>query len=269
MENFFLSVRNVITLYGLDIISAILILVIGMWAAKFIKKMLRKIMKKREMDDTISSFLANLAYAIIVAFVVIATLSKVGIETTSFVAIIGAAGLAVGLALQGALANFAAGFLLILFRPFKSGDFIQAAGTAGSIQEIQMLYTVLKTPDNIKVVIPNGKLMGDIIVNFSAHESRRAEWIFGVGYNDDMKKVRKILTSLIENENRILKDPAPQIIVKELGDNSVNFAVRGYINQADYWDVYFGMTETVKDTFDKEGINIPYPQRDVHLFQSS
>jgi len=240
-----------------------------MWAAKFIKKMLRKIMKKREMDDTISSFLANLAYAIIVAFVVIATLSKVGIETTSFVAIIGAAGLAVGLALQGALANFAAGFLLILFRPFKSGDFIQAAGTAGSIQEIQMLYTVLKTPDNIKVVIPNGKLMGDIIVNFSAHESRRAEWIFGVGYNDDMKKVRKILTSLIENENRILKDPAPQIIVKELGDNSVNFAVRGYINQADYWDVYFGMTETVKDTFDKEGINIPYPQRDVHLFQSS
>ena len=269
MENFFLSVRNVIILYGLDIISAILILVIGMWAAKFIKKMLRKIMKKREMDDTISSFLANLAYAIIVAFVVIATLSKVGIETTSFVAIIGAAGLAVGLALQGALANFAAGFLLILFRPFKSGDFIQAAGTAGSIQEIQMLYTVLKTPDNIKVVIPNGKLMGDIIVNFSAHESRRAEWIFGVGYNDDMKKVRKILTSLIENENRILKDPAPQIIVKELGDNSVNFAVRGYINQADYWDVYFGMTETVKDTFDKEGINIPYPQRDVHLFQSS
>jgi len=240
-----------------------------MWAAKFIKKMLRKIMKKKEMDDTISSFLANLAYAIIVAFVVIATLSKVGIETTSFVAIIGAAGLAVGLALQGALANFAAGFLLILFRPFKSGDFIQAAGTAGSIQEIQMLYTVLKTPDNIKVVIPNGKLMGDIIVNFSAHESRRAEWIFGVGYNDDMKKVRKILTSLIENENRILKDPAPQIIVKELGDNSVNFAVRGYINQADYWDVYFGMTETVKDTFDKEGINIPYPQRDVHLFQSS
>jgi small conductance mechanosensitive channel len=196
-------------------------------------------------------------------------LSKVGIETTSFVAIIGAAGLAVGLALQGALGNFAAGFLLILFRPFKSGDFIQAAGTAGSIQEIQMLYTVLKTPDNVKVVVPNGKLMGDIIVNFSAYESRRAEWIFGVGYNDDMKKVRKILTSLIENESRILIDPAPQIIVKELGDNSVNFAVRAYINQSDYWNVYFDMTEIVKDTFDKEGINIPYPQRDVHLFQAS
>ena len=268
MENFFTSVRDVIAMYGLDIISAVLILIIGLWASKIIRNFLNKILSRKKLDATIVSFLCNLAYAGMVVFVIIATLAKVGVQTTSFVAVIGAAGLAVGLALQGALANFAAGFLLILFRPFKAGDFIQAAGSAGTIEEIQMLYTQLKTPDNIKVVIPNGKLMGDIIINYSANNTRRAEWIFGVGYNDDMKKVRSILNSLIEGEKRILKDPAPQIIVKELGDNSVNFAVRAYINSGDYWNVYFEMTEKVKETFDKEGINIPYPQRDVHLFQA-
>ena len=269
MAEVFSSLKNLAVLYGMDVISAILILVVGLWVAKFIKKFLRKILTNRGLDNTIISFLANLTYAGLVVFVIIATLSKVGIQTTSFVAVIGAAGLAVGLALQGALANFAAGFLLILFRPFKAGDFIQAGGSVGTIEEIQMLYTQLKTPENIKVVIPNGKLMGDSIINYSANETRRAEWIFGVGYSDDMKKVREILKTLIENEKRILTDPEPQILVKELADSSVNFAVRAYIATGDFWNVYFEMTEKVKERFDQEGINIPFPQRDVHMFQAS
>ena len=269
MEQVFSSLRNLAVLYGMDIISAILILVVGLWVAKIIKRFLHKVLTNRGLDKTINSFVTNLTYVGLVVFVIIATLSKVGIQTTSFIAVIGAAGLAVGLALQGALANFAAGFLLILFRPFKSGDFIQAAGSAGTIEDIQMLYTQLKTPENVKVVIPNGKLMGDIIVNYSANDTRRAEWIFGVGYNDNIKKVREILQSLIENEKRILTDPKPQILVKELADSSVNFAVRAYISTGDFWNVYFEMTEKVKERFDQEGINIPFPQRDVHMFQAS
>ncbi len=269
MEEVFSSLKNLAVLYGMDVISAILILIVGLWVAKFIRKFLHKILTKRGLDHTINSFVTNLTYVGIVVFVIIATLSRVGIQTTSFIAVIGAAGLAVGLALQGALANFAAGFLLILFRPFKAGDFIQAGGSAGTIEEIQMLYTQLKTPENIKVVIPNGKLMGDSIINYSANETRRAEWIFGVGYSDDMKKVREILKTLIENEKRILTDPEPQILVKELADSSVNFAVRAYIATGDFWNVYFEMTEKVKERFDQEGINIPFPQRDVHMFQAS
>lgn len=269
MENILSSARDVIALYGLNIISAILILIAGLWIAKMVKKSLKKILNKKNLDATINSFICNLTYTALIVFVVIATLAQVGIQTTSFIAVIGAAGLAVGLALQGALANFAAGFLLILFRPFKSGDFVQAGGSSGTIEEVQILYTQMKTVENIKVVIPNGKIMGDSIINYSANEMRRAEWIFGIGYGDDMKKVRKILKSMLDGDERILKEPAPQIIVKELGDNSVNFAVRAYINSGDFWNVYFEMTENVKDRFDSEGINIPYPQRDVHLFQAS
>ncbi|HKI78038.1 MAG TPA: mechanosensitive ion channel domain-containing protein [Ignavibacteriaceae bacterium] len=269
MENIISTVRDVITLYGLKIISAILILIVGFWIAKMIKKYLKKILGKRNLDATINSFICNLTYTAMIVFVVIATLAQVGIQTTSFIAVIGAAGLAVGFALQGALANFAAGFLLILFRPFKAGDFVQAGGSSGTIEEVQILYTQMKTVENIKVVIPNGKIMGDSIINYSANEMRRAEWIFGIGYGDDMKKARGVLKSLIESDKRILTDPAPQILVKELADSSVNFGVRAYIKTSDFWGVYFDMTEKVKEKFDQEGINIPFPQRDVHLFQSS
>jgi small conductance mechanosensitive channel len=255
-------------IYGIQIVGAILILVIGLWAAKIIKKFLAKILEKKNLDPAISSFIGNLAYAILIVFVIIATLANVGIQTTSFIAVIGAAGLAIGLALQGALSNFAAGFLLILFRPFKAGDFIEASGVAGSVQEIQILYTQLKTPENIKVIVPNGQIMGGNITNYSANDTRRAEWIFGVGYEDDMKKVRGILNEIILSDERILTDPAPQILLKELGDSSVNFAVRAFIGTGDFWSVYFEITEKVKARFDEEGINIPFPQRDVHLYQA-
>ncbi len=252
--------------YGIKVIAAIIILIIGLWIAKTLKKLAVRILTKRNVDATIVAFMGNIVYALLLTFVVIATLSQVGIETTSFIAVLGAAGLAIGLAFQGALSNFAAGFLLILFRPFKAGDFIEAAGKAGTVLEIQILYTHLKTPENVKVVVPNGKLMSDSITNYSANETRRAEWIFGIGYSDDMNKARSVIKKIIEEDERILKNPVPQIIVKELGESSVNFAVRAFISTSDFWNVYFEITEKVKAKFDEEGISIPFPQRDIHHY---
>jgi small conductance mechanosensitive channel len=262
-------VKNLITVFGLKVIAAIAILIFGLWTAKIVKKLINKLLTKRNVDGVIVSFVANLTYAAVIVFIVIATLAQVGIQTTSFVAVIGAAGLAIGLALQGVLGNFAAGFLLIIFRPFKSGQFIIASGIMGTVEEIQLLYTRLKTPDNIKVVVPNGKLLADTITNYSLNDTRRAEWKIGVGYNDDLKKTREILQELIGNEKRILKDPAPQIYVTELGDSSVNFTVWAWTKSGDWWATFTDMIEKIKNRFDEEGINIPFPQRDVHLFQNS
>ena len=188
MQSIIPQLKEWATLYGIKIVVAVVILIAGLWISKSLRKFVMKLLTKKEIDATIVSFVGNIVYATLITFVVIVTLSQVGIETTSFIAVLGAAGLAVGFALQGALSNFAAGFLIILFRPFKAGDFIDAAGSAGTVQEVQILYTQIKTPENIKVVIPNGKLMSDIITNYSANETRRAEWIFGIGYNDDIKK---------------------------------------------------------------------------------
>ena len=259
--------RDWATTSGMSIVIALVILVVGRWVAKIIRNIIAKILTKKNVDGTIISFVAGICYFILLTFVVISALARVGIQTTSFIAIIGAAGLAVGLALQGSLANFAAGFLLILFRPFKQGDFIEGAGTAGIVEDIQIFTTTLATPDNKKVIIPNAKLTNDNITNYTAKGTRRVEWVVGVGYGDDLDKVRSVLQKILESDERILKEPESMIKVKEMADSSVNFVVRAWVNVADYWDVFFDTNETVKKQFDADGICIPFPQRDVHLFE--
>jgi len=255
--------------YGLKVLAAIAIFVIGRWVAKGLGGIARKVMNKRKVEPTIVNFACSLIYVALLLFVILAAVGQLGVETTSFIAVIGAAGLAIGLALQGSLANFAAGFLLILFRPFKVGDYIEAGGTAGVVEEVQVFTTTLKTPDNKMVIIPNSKITSDNITNYSAKETRRVDLTFGVGYGDDIDKVRGVLNELIAADSRILKDPEHVIVVSELADSSVNFTVRLWAKTADYWNIYFDLTEAAKKRFDAEGISIPFPQRDVHLFQAT
>ena len=251
--------------YGLKVLAAILVFIVGRWIAKALKKLINKVMTKNNVDPTLVSFIGDLTYFALLAFVVIAAINQLGVQTTSFIAVIGAAGLAIGLALQGSLANFAAGFLLMLFRPFKVGDYIEGAGVAGAVEEIQVFTTQLKSPDNKKIIIPNAKLTGDNIINYSANETRRVDLVIGAGYGDDLAKVKEVLEDVLSKDGRILKDPAPTIAVGELADSSVNFVVRPWVKTADYWDVYFDTTESVKRRFDADGISIPFPQRDVHM----
>jgi len=255
------------TFYGLKIIAAILIFIIGRWLAKMIKNLIVKVMKKAEVDATLTSFVGHLTYVALLTLVVIAALNQMGVQTTSFVAIIGAAGLAVGLALQGSLSNFAAGVLMILFRPFKVGDYIEAGGTAGTVEEIQIFSTILTTPDNKVIIVPNAKITGDNIVNYSAKDTRRMDLVFGVGYSDDLQKVKDILQNILQNDPRVLKVPEPMVGVLELADSSVNFAVRPWVKSSDYWPLFFDLKETIKKRFDAEGISIPFPQQDVHLYE--
>jgi small conductance mechanosensitive channel len=274
MDDFFANLKSWLEIpwvndYIIPVILAIVVLIIGRWVAKIITSVIKRLLTKRNAEGTIVSFVSNLSYIALMTFVVLAALSKLGIQTTSFIAIIGAAGLAIGLALQGSLANFAAGFLMIIFHPFKVGDFIEGAGTSGVVEEIQVFSTKLKTPDNKSVIIPNAKLTGDNIINYSAKDTRRVDMVFGVGYDDDLQKVRQVLNGIIGANSHILKDPEPVVVVGELGDNSVNFTVRVWVKTADYWDVFFSTTEEVKKQFDDNGISIPYPQRDVYLYQKS
>lgn len=255
------------TFYGLKIIAAILIFIIGRWLAKMIKNLIVKVMKKGEVDATLTSFVGHLTYVALLTLVVIAALNQIGVQTTSFVAIIGAAGLAVGLALQGSLSNFAAGVLMILFRPFKVGDYIEAGGTAGTVEEIQIFSTILTTPDNKVIIVPNAKITGDNIVNYSAKDTRRMDLVFGVGYGDDLQKVKDILQDILQNDPKVLKVPEPMVGVLELADSSVNFAVRPWVKSEDYWPLFFDLKETIKKRFDAEGISIPFPQQDVHLYE--
>jgi small conductance mechanosensitive channel len=266
-NNIISSLQTFAAFYGLKIIAAIVIFVVGRWVARALRNAIKKMMAKGDVDETLISFVGNLTYITLLAFVIIAALNQLGIQTTSFIAVIGAAGLAIGLALQGSLANFAAGVLMIIFRPFKAGDYIEGAGVAGTVEEIQIFATQLKTPDNKTIIVPNAKMMGDNITNYSAKDTRRVDMVIGVGYGDDLKKVREILEDILAKDDRFLEDPAPTIGVLELGDNSVNFAVRPWVKKEDYWGAYFDVTETIKRRFDEEGISIPYPQRDVHLYE--
>jgi len=266
VENLIAKIWELLTIYGLKLVAAIAVLIVGRWIAKGLTGFTEKMLNKRQVDPTIVSFVANLTYIALLVFVVLAALGQLGIQTTSFIAVIGAAGLAIGLALQGSLSNFAAGFLMIIFRPFKVGDFIEGAGVSGTVEKIQIFTTQLKTPDNKTIIIPNAKLSGDNIVNFSVKGTRRVDFVFGIGYDDDIDKARKIITDVIENDARVLKDPPPIIAVMELADSSVNFVVRPWVKVPDYWDLWFDVTETVKKRFDAEGISIPFPQRDVHLY---
>ena len=254
--------------YGLKIIAAIVIFVIGKWLSGVLSRAVGKAMNRAKADQVLVKFVVNLAYAALLAFVALAALAQLGIQTTSFIAIIGAAGLAIALALQGFLSNFAAGVMLIIFRPFKVGDFIEAAGTAGSVEEIMIFSTKLKSPDNKQLYVPNGSILAGTIVNYSARNQRRVDLVFGCGYGDDIKKTKALLEAIVKENPLVLDDPAPTIGVLELGDNSVNFVVRPWVATPDYWDVHFQITEAVKQRFDEAGISIPFPQRDVHLVQN-
>ncbi|MEJ2638504.1 MAG: mechanosensitive ion channel [Desulfosarcinaceae bacterium] len=267
MEDAIAKVYELLTVYGLKLVAAVVIFIVGRWVAKLLRKLIERLMTKSNVDPTLVSFTGNLAYVALLAFVIIAALGQLGIQTTSFIAVLGAAGLAIGLALQGSLSNFAAGFLMIIFRPFRVGDFIEGAGVAGTVEEIQIFTTQLKTPDNKTIIIPNSSLTADNIVNWSVKGTRRVDLTMGIGYDDDIDKARQIMTDIMAADDRVLKDPAPQIAVAELGDSSVNFTVRPWTAAGDYWGVHFDLTEKFKKAFDEAGINIPYPQRDVHLYE--
>jgi small conductance mechanosensitive channel len=255
--------------YSMQILAAIVILVVGLWLAKKIKACFVSALNKKEVDPTLIGFFSSTLHGGLVLFIVIAAIGKLGVQTTSFVAVIGAAGLAVGLALQGSLSNFASGVLLILFKPFKVGDFIKAGGEAGVVVEVGILTTEMKTPDNIKIILPNSAIMGGSITNVSAHPTRRVDMVVGVSYGDDLNKAKQIMEDLLAADERVLKDPAPTVAVSNLGDSSVDFVVRPWVNSADYWAVKFDFTQAVKEKFDAEGVSIPFPQRDVHIFQES
>ncbi|MBN2398475.1 MAG: mechanosensitive ion channel [Deltaproteobacteria bacterium] len=267
MENALAKIQEMISLYGLKIIAALLIFIVGRWIAGIIQRITGKILTKRSVDPIITSFVENLVYVVLLVFVVLAALAQLGIQTTSFIAVIGAAGLAVGLALQGSLSNFAAGFLILIFRPFKAGDYVEAGGVAGSIEKIQIFTTQLATPDNKTVIVPNSRIMGDTITNYSAKDTRRVDMVFGVSYADDIDTVRSLIRDVIDHDGRILKDPEPAIVVSSLGDSSVNFTVRVWVKTPDYWGVFFDTVEAVKKRFDAEGVSIPFPQTDVHFYE--
>jgi small conductance mechanosensitive channel len=255
--------------YGIKVFLALVIFVVGRWVARWLTNILEGQMGKRGMDPMVCGFVGNIGYAALLVFVIISALGQLGIETTSAVAILGAAGLAIGFALQDSLSNFAAGFLLIVFKPFKKGDFVEAGGQSGTVEQIELFTTTMKTPDNRCVIIPNGNITGSSIINYSSTGTRRIDLVIGCGYNDDLSKVKSVLESIIAAEGRLLAEPTPTIGVLELGDSSVNFAVRPWVNTADYWGVYFDLMEAIKVKFDQEGISIPYPQTDVHLHQQS
>ena len=250
---------------GINVVIAIAIFYVGKMVISLVVRGLHKVMQRQEVDKTLETFVCNLVRMVLLVIVVIAAIGQVGIETTSFIAIFGAAGLAVGLALQGSLSNFAAGVLIVLFRPYRVGDFIEAAGISGSVEQVQILTTVLKTGDNKQVIVPNGQIMDSIITNYSANDTRRVDMVVGVSYDDDLDKVRDTIKELIAAEDRILDEPACTIAVSALADSSVNFVVRPWVKTSDYWGVMFDLTEAIKKRFDKDGITFPFPQQDVHV----
>jgi small conductance mechanosensitive channel len=267
IDSLLATLQNLATLYGLKILAAIFIFVIGRWIAKMIKKFLGKTMTRSGVDATIIPFVLDLSYVALLIMVIVASLGALGIQTTSLIAVLGAAGLAVGLALQGFLSNFAAGVLIVTFRPIRVGDYFEGAGTAGTVEHIQIFSTTAKTPDNKVIIIPNGKLLSDNIVNYSMKEIRRVDMTVGVSYADPIDKVKEVLADILAKDSRILQDPSPIIGLIQLADSSVNFAVRPWVKTEDYWAVYFDLHETIKKRFDAEGISIPFPQQDIHVYK--
>lgn len=251
--------------YGTSLIYALVVLLLGLWIANIITRSMKKMMLKSNLDASLVPFLTSLIGTTLKILVVISALGMLGIEMTSFIAILGAAGLAIGMALSGTLQNFAGGVMILIFKPFKVGDFITAQGHSGSVKEIQIFNTILNTPDNKVIIIPNGGLSTGSMTNFSALETRRVDWTFGIAYGDDADKAEAVLQKLIDADTRILKDPASFIALSELADSSVNFVVRAWVKSSDYWGVYFDMNKAVYKTFDKEGLSIPFPQMDVHI----
>jgi small conductance mechanosensitive channel len=263
------TMRDFLTTKGLEaltnIVVAALIFFIGRWVAKTLSDMLEKGLHHARVDATLGKFVRNLAYFAMLAFVAITALASLGVPNASFVATVGAAGLAVGLALQGSLSNFAAGVLLIIFKPFKVGDFVEIGGAKGTVQEIQIFNTVLHSFDNVRIVIPNAQVTGGNILNFTANDKRRVDLVIGVSYGDDLSKVKQVILSVLLADNRVLRSPEPQVAVSALSDSSVNLVVRPWAKSEDYWPVYFDMMEKIKVELEANGITIPFPQRDIHI----
>ena len=260
------TIMGWVSLYAMNIIGALIIFIVGKWLARKIADLLAKLMEKSDVDATLVNFLKNLAYYTMVVLVVVAAVGRLGVNTTSFLTIIGAAGLAVGLALKDSLSNFAAGVMLVLFRPFTIGDVVSTAGITAKVEKITIFNTLFCTPDNQSVIVPNNKIISDIITNINAKDTRRIDLVVGISYTDDMAQTRDILQGLAKDDSRILTDPETTVAVAELADSSVNLVFRPWVKTADYWAVRFDLTEGIKNALDEAGISIPYPQQDVHLF---
>ncbi|EJL6674128.1 small-conductance mechanosensitive channel MscS [Vibrio cholerae] len=265
MNTWLITNSDLLIQYGVNVISAILILFVGNIVVKAVAGSVAKVLRSKEMDKAVVEFIHGLVRYTLFIIVLIAALSRIGVQTASVVAVLGAAGLAVGLALQGSLSNFAAGVLIVAFRPFKAGDYVEIAGVAGSVDSILIFQTVLKTPDNKMVVVPNSAVIGGAITNYSRHETRRVDMVIGVSYKSDLQKTKRVLRETLEKDPRILKDPDMTIGVLTLADSSINFVVRPWCKTEDYWKVYFDSMQAIKEALDANGIEIPFPQMDVHL----
>ena len=256
------------TAFAIDLLAAILIFVVGRWLAKWVSILVSRAMTKAKVEQILVSFVQHICYFGLLAFVIIAALDRIGIKLTAAIAVLGAAALAVAFALQGSLSNFAAGILMVIFKPFKVGDLVTVAGIQGTVQEIDILNTVLNSPDNVRIIIPNAQITGGTISNFSANATRRVDLTIGVSYDDDIKKAKQVIEGVLAADARILKTPAPTVAVSELADSSVNFVVRPWVKSADYWDVYYDTTAKLKITLESNGITMPFPQRDVNIKSS-
>ena len=261
------TVFAMLTAHSPSLLGALVTLIVGWWMVGMVTRGIGAALSKGGMEDTLKNFLMSLTGAGFKAIVLITVAGMIGIETTSFIAVLGAAGLAVGLALQGSLANFAGGVLILIFRPYKVGDFIQGGGETGTVRSIEIFNTVMTTADNKKIIVPNAAISNATITNFSAMDTRRVDIVFGVGYGDDLRHAKSVLEEIIRKDERILVDPEPQIVVSALGDSAVDITTRSWVKAADYWGVFFDLTEEVKLSFDEQGISIPYPQQDLHLFR--
>jgi len=261
------SIVNLISTWGLRALGAVALLLVGFMAAKIVRRSVRRALERSALDPTLVPFLSNLTYYALLTFLIVAVLSLFGIQTTSFIAVLGAAGLAVGLALQGTLSHFASGVMLLIFRPLQVGDYVDVGGTAGSVVEIGIFTTTLNTPDNVRVVVPNGSIFGQVIKNYAANETRRNDMVVGISYGDDIPKAVATIKRVLSEDSRVLSEPAAVVAVSELGDSSVNLVVRPWCKQEDYWGLRFDLMQRMKEQLEADGCSIPFPQRDVHLFQ--
>ena len=265
MEKLLDSGVEMVSIYGLKVVAALLIFVVGRWVSRRITLLIVRLLRKNKVDETLVGFLENVFYYTLVVLVIIAAAAQLGINTASLLTMVGAAGLAVGLALKDSLSNIASGVMLVLFRPFRVGDFVEAGGVAGKVHQIQIFSTVLNTPDNRRVIVPNSSITSGTITNVTANPTRRVDLVMGIGYNDDIARAKAVVAEVLAASPGVLEDPAPVIAVHELADSSVNLVVRPWVQAGDYWNVYWGLTEGIKLAFDREGISIPFPQHDVHM----
>ena len=268
-----LNIEEIISTYiipwSINILLALAVFIVGRWIANLVVRIIKRLMKTANMDEVLVGFLSSILNVVLLVVVVIAAIEQLGVNTTSLLAVFAAAGLAVGLALKDSLSNFTAGVMLIIFKPFKVGDFIEAAGTSGVVEVIRVFSTQLRTGDNREIIVPNSQIYSGIITNFSAREQRRIDLVIGIGYEDDIRAAKQTLEEILKADTRILNDPAPVILVTELGESSIDLAVRPWVNSVDYWNVRSDLLETIKHEFDAKGISIPYPQRDVHMHQTA